>query len=405
LSTHDWVTCEETVLDVFAGTGTVLLESIVHHQFKRNCLGVEINPLARLIAKVKTTPGDIAELSNREDLLLRRIRTLQDPIPTPEFRNIDLWFSKKVQRMLSRIRFCIDELENDYCRDFFQVCFSSIIRDVSFADPKIPPPVILRPENFADNPVQKEKAKRIMEKKEKANPLLYFKVAIDKNIKRLKQLNEFAANGRVKAEIIWDDARTLSRGKLTRNGVMDKSRQTRVRAKSIGLVLTSPPYINAQKYLRTTKFELLWLGLMEEKEQASLDKNFIGTERIYSDEYRKLTLIEIPSADHVIKDIFDKDPQRAAIVSRYFCDMRKVIEQVHRVLKDEGRFVLVIGNNTIRGSKVNNQKILSEIAASEGKFEVEMILVDEIRSRGMITKRHESGGLVLDEWVLILKKR
>ena len=405
LSSQEWATSDEKVLDIFAGTGTVLLESIVHHQFKRDCLGVEINPLARLIAKVKTTPGDIAELVKQRKSLLKRIRTLQETIPILQFYNIDLWFNKQVQQILSRIRFCINELEDAFCRDFFQVCFSSIIRDVSFADAKIPPPVVLKPENFKDDPTQKEKAERILKRKKKANPVLYFKKAIDKNIERMKELNEFAANGKVKAEIIWDDARTLSRGELSRNGMIDKSRQTHINDKSIGLVLTSPPYINAQKYLRTTKFEILWLGLMEEKELASLDRNFVGTERIYKDEYRKLTLTGIPSADQVIKKIFEKDHRRAAIVSRYFCDMNKVIEQVYRVLKDEGRFVLVIGNNTVRDVKVNNHRILSDIAASGGRFETEMILVDEIRSRGMITKRHESGGLVLDEWILVLKKR
>jgi hypothetical protein len=37
-------------------------------------------------------------------------------------------------------------------------------------------------------------------------------------------------------------------------------------------------------------------------------------------------------------------------------------------------------------------------------FREETVLVDEIRSRGMITKRHETGGLLLDEWVIVLRK-
>ena len=103
--------------------------------------------------------------------------------------------------------------------------------------------------------------------------------------------------------------------------------------------------------------------------------------------------------------IYKKDPYRAAIVSRYFKDMRQIIGEIHRVLKDGGRFIIVVGNNTIRGIEVENYKILSDIATQNGNFEVEMVLVDKIRSRGMITKRHETGGLVLDDWILVLRKR
>ena len=84
--------------------------------------------------------------------------------------------------------------------------------------------------------------------------------------------------------------------------------------------------------------------------------------------------------------------------------MQKAIEEVYRVLKTDGRFILVIGNNVVKGIKVKNHEILSDIATHKGLFKREMVLVDQIKSRGMITKRHETGGLVLDEWIIVLKK-
>ena len=51
-----------------------------------------------------------------------------------------------------------------------------------------------------------------------------------------------------------------------------------------------------------------------------------------------------------------------------------------------------------------NHKILVDMADQDGGFEVETILVDRIRAMGMITKRHESGGLVSDDWIIVLKK-
>jgi hypothetical protein len=81
------------------------------------------------------------------------------------------------------------------------------------------------------------------------------------------------------------------------------------------------------------------------------------------------------------------------------------MRETHRVLKTNGRFVLVVGDNTICGLKVRCPQILADIATHDLGFEVETMLVDKIRSRGMITKRHETSGMVLDEWVVVLKKR
>ena len=406
LSTEEYASSGEVILDPFAGTATVMVESLFHPYSKRNSIGVEINPLARLIAKVKTTPLNLPELVNQRDALIERIQAFQGDTSIPEFTNQDMWFSKRIQTDLAKILFCIEEIENPDHKDFFCVCLSSIIRDVSLADPKIPPPVILKASNFTGDPQRKSQIERLIRKKKRARPVSYFKEAINHNLERVKTLNqeEDIASRRVTAEIVWDDARHLRHGKLESKGYLDKTTAYQIPDGSVGMVITSPPYINAQKYVRTTKFELLWLGLVDEQGLAALDRSLVGTERIPASEYRDLHLVGIPSADKVIKRIYRKDPERAAIVSRYFEDMRQVLNEVHRVLRDQGRCILVIGNNHICDIEVKSHKILSDMASQECGLDVEMVLVDRIRSRGMITKRHETGGLVADDWVLVLKK-
>jgi len=64
LSLADFADLDGFVLDPSAGSGTIMLESIINPVFKRNALGVEINPLARLISKVKTTIIDFTEIEN-----------------------------------------------------------------------------------------------------------------------------------------------------------------------------------------------------------------------------------------------------------------------------------------------------------------------------------------------------
>lgn len=405
LSSETYASPSDTVLDPFAGTATVLLESILHPCFKRNAIGVEINPLARLIAKVKTTPLDLAELRKEAKSLISKIKAFSGEVNIPEFANRDLWFSSRIQIELAKIRACIEEIAAPDFKDFFFVCLSSIIREVSLADPKIAPPVILKPEHFAKNSDRQKEVAALVRKKKWARPLGYFKQKIEKNMKRIDTLSQIKElhDGEVKSEIVWDDARELRRGKILTKGGIDKSEAEPIENESIGLVVTSPPYINAQKYIRTTKFELFWLGLVNEKEIVDLDRNFVGTERVYWSEYREMSLIGTESADRVIRCIYERDREKAGIVSKYFNDMRQVMNEIHRVLKKQGRFILVVGDNTISGLKVNNHAILTDIAKAVG-FEVETVLVDKIRSRGMITKRHETGGLVLDDWVIVLKK-
>ena len=130
LSTEEYASSEELVLDPFAGTATVGVESLFHPYYKRNSIGVEINPLARLIAKVKTTPLNLTELKNKRDALIERIRAFHGDSPIPEFTNQDMWFPKRVQAELAKILFCIEEIESPDYKDFFLVCLSSIIRDV-----------------------------------------------------------------------------------------------------------------------------------------------------------------------------------------------------------------------------------------------------------------------------------
>jgi hypothetical protein len=378
---------------------------MTHPYFSRNCYGVEISPLARLIAKVKTTPLDPKLLRIEADKLYSLIKQFQGTLSISEFPNRDFWFRRKVQIDLAKMINCIEQMEaSPAVRDFFRVCLSSIIRDVSWADPKVAPPVKLNSVKF---PRQRRAAiERLIAKKSRANVLAYFRRAIEKNISRMSKLysTAFLLGTPTSAEIIWDDARSIHKGRYIEKGKVDKKNPTPL-DNQVGLVITSPPYINAQKYIRTTKFELWWLGLETENSIFELDKQMIGTERVYFDEYKELSPVENKKADQLLKSIFKKSPERAAIVSRYFREMREVMATVHRLLKPGGYFVLVVGDNTVTDKIVHNHEILAEIAQENGQFSLESILVDSIRSRGLITKRHETAGVIPEEWVLVLKKQ
>ena len=112
------------LLDPFAGTGTVLLESLIHPYHRMNVLGIEINPLARLISKVKTNPLNVNIIRRNAKALISQIKTSSDRAIIGDFPNFDLWFTSKAQRELSKIKYQIDRLKESKYKDFFLVCFS-----------------------------------------------------------------------------------------------------------------------------------------------------------------------------------------------------------------------------------------------------------------------------------------
>ena len=153
LSLKEFEELDGYVLDPFAGTGTVLLESIINPYINRCALGVEINPLARLITKVKTTLYDL----DRLDMCFKKIEGTfkilsRNDFERMEFPNIEMWFSNNAIEKLSKLKYAITQqrFSRDY-KDFFWVCFSRIIRRVAKADPRIPPPVILKPDKYKNN--------------------------------------------------------------------------------------------------------------------------------------------------------------------------------------------------------------------------------------------------------------
>ena len=405
LSSDKYCSATGKVLDPFCGSGTVLLESIVNPYYKRNVYGVEINPLGRLISKVKTTPINPKKLDRKIDYIFKLTKTTKscsrskDSIPN--FQNIDLWFSKKAKYGLGQLKACIELLEDDDCRDFFWVCFSKLVRDVSRADPNIPPPVFLKVLKYKDS-YRYEKLKALAKRNENPDTVGIFKRIVNDNSRRIKHLWEVkeVKYRKVQAEIIWDDSRNIKIGTYSTKGDIDKTDIKPIK-NSISLIITSPPYLTAQKYVRSTKLELYWLGMVSGCELNELDRQTIGTERVFLS--NDIQAYGTTIVDNLLTKIGKSSKERMLVTYEYFKNMKQVFKQCFHLLNNNGFMVLVIGTNKVGNLNVNTAKLLIEIAKKIG-FEDVLVLRDEIKGRGMITKRHDTGGLIKDEYIIILKK-
>lgn len=395
----------EPVLDVFAGTGTVLLESIVHPFLPRSAYGIELNPLARLIAKVKTTLVNPDDTWRNFGEVVAKAKHASE-CKVPEFPGLNYWFPPHVQDALGKLAWAIDQADlDDNIRDFLLVCMSSTIRKCSYADPHIPVPVRLKLDESAPDSTRKMFVKGWLQNVEDVDLFGVFLDIAAKNLNSMRKLSSVkaVANHRAEAAIIGDDARQIRYIPMGPRAKLEKDKAEPIPDECVSLVITSPPYGSAQKYTRSTKLEMLWLGLADAKAIEALDKLSIGTERVYHEEYQQLRRTGYQAIDKVLEQVYQMSPYRAGLASAYFRDMDQVLHEVKRILKPDGTLILVVGNNTAAGKPIPNHQFLALMAEKIG-FRKELVLRDPVRSRGMITKRHETAGMISDDWVLVLRK-
>lgn len=374
------------VLDPFCGTGTVLLESIVSGH---NALGCDSNPIARLIAEAKTKvihPDDL-ELEFRKVIArAKRFRKGSDL----KVINADLWFPERTKNNLAKLIRSIDDVENIDVRNFLKVTFSNIVKKVSYSDPRLSVPVRLKEEKYSKE--KKEKVVAHLEKIQHADVYHVFQTHFQENLKRLTKLIETGTQS--EAKIIGSDARKVTADLDSPEIIPDES---------VDLVLTSPPYAGAQKYIRSSSLSLGWLGFCQETTLRDIEKENIGREHYSKCEYINLKKTGHFEIDAVLHEIWSINPLRAHICGNYLLEMREAIQECYRVLKNGRYCIIVIGNNEVCKMQFETRRFLQIISEKIG-FTTELLLVDSIRSRGLMTKRNKTASMINSEWVLVLRK-
>lgn len=368
----------DIILDPFCGSGTTLLEARL---LKRNAIGIDINPLAKLISEVKTGPIYNDELRNAvgllKDMLKNKLGMKYAGVP-----NMDYWFCKKARIALSKIRFNIESLNgriNHDAYNFLLICFSSVIRKSSNADPRI---------------AKIYKSKRVIEKIKKGwkpTPIQYYEEALDKNLERIKLLSERLNFTDSYVKVFEGDARKTSMV-LKQNGI-----------RKVDFIITSPPYINAQDYFRSYKLELWWLGLATIEEVRYLKGQAIGTENISGSDYNSVPKSENRLLNIIVNRIWKRNRKKSYIVYNYFQNMRSVLKESYNVLKKGGHFCLITGSNTICGVRIPTYRILTDIAEENG-FKLVEIGRDKIRNRSLPPDRNHNGGIIKEEWITVFGK-
>jgi hypothetical protein len=325
------------VLDPMVGSGTVLA---VARAQGHSGIGFDLDPLAVLISRVWTTSHDLDLVRHRAHDLLDQARS--------EFRNLTAgeafpagandetrdflryWFDGYSRRQLTSLSSKIRSVRCEVTRDALWCAFSRLI-------------------------ISKQSgASRAMDLSH-SRPHRVFDTAPEKPFNKFLEAVE-----RVIANVI--DGRKLDRGPQPTIKLGD-ARDLKLPDRSIDLVLTSPPYLNAIDYLRCSKFSLVWMGY-NVGDLRQVRSESVGTEcapdsPIDDD-------LEIRSVVDGLKLHPKLEQRHERILGKYIDDMRTAISEVGRVLSSGGKAVYVVGENILRGTYIRTSVIVTKLAELAG---------------------------------------
>ena len=358
---------DDIVLDCFAGSGTTLIEASLKN---RECLGVDFDEISRLLSRVKSTKLSKNDIKFIKKNLLKFDREKYIDRPLPKLKNLNHWFPKKNIKSLNALYFYISELKaSKKIKDFLLVCYISSIRKSSYSDEQSPKPYI-----------------STKHKKEPKETVQLFNTIVEKYIEKL-DTDEF--NLHFKSKFIGNDARSFKAKKYYNK---------------IKLVCASPPYINAFDYVRILRLENVWLRNLDDNNIIKHKKNQIGTEQIYANEYNELTYkFGIKELDNKIDELYKIDKKRAHIVCKYFKDMEENIINIRKYLKEDGSYVLVVGDCEIRKILFPVYKYLIEIA-EKNNYKNSKNFSYLIRNPYLRIPRKKRGGLIKYDRIIVLNK-
>jgi DNA modification methylase len=289
------------IFDPFCGSGTTLVEAV---QAGLNAVGVDINPLACLIARVKTTRLPAEFQGEGERVLSRARELLKEKVRVPAIPNLDHWFAPVAQQELSALVTGIGRVDQKEVREALMVALSRIVVEVSYQESDTRYAAV--PKDIERGSVLQAFAKSV--------------TFVDSCFAANSETKLFGEKGR--AIVMHHDTLTLQPADLPG---------------PVGLVITSPPYPNAYEYWLYHKYRMYWLGMNPISAKHS----------------------EIGARPHYFTGRRSSEPD-------FEKQMGTCFSLLSNVMDHGSRACFVISNSVIHGTEVDNTMSLTRAANLNG---------------------------------------
>lgn len=360
------------LLDPFAGSGTILVEGMLKGL---DIVGIDINPLAVLLCKVKTTIIEPEELKNKANLLEQTVEQLKEQnVKKHFFEGIDKWFTERAIDDLSIIRAAIMQEARIEIRRFFWATFCEVVRIVS---------------NSRDCTYK-----------------LHIKEAKDIDGYNKDALNIFSKTLKYNIEQYILFYTTLKEnGKIKEDGVTYKGEIKVVLGDSVSylnhskqkydLVVTSPPYGDNHTTVSYGQYSVMPLRWIECTDidatfERSLIDTLCGIDNVslggkYTNKSmsskRKKVLDKSETLKHQSLDIQKLDEKQVNKLIAFYSDFDLFLSAVSKKMKQGAVSVWTLGNRKIAKQEIYMNKITMELCSKH-----QMLLVTSF-TRKILNKR------------------
>lgn len=366
------------LFDPYCGAGTSLVEAYIRGI---DSIGTDLNPLARLLTKAKTTPLDTKELNkylkNFSDIVFSNGFgiPLNGNHKIPELTNIDYWFNKETQKELAFIKDFIDQIENSKIRDFFKVAFSETVRESSWT----------RNGEF--------KLYRMTEKQMRNFKPNVFSVMEKKLLRAQKGLAQLIKDKKGKANVEIYDFNTVQ-------GVPEKI----LKRESVDIIVTSPPYGDSRTTVAYGQYSRLSNEWLDFKEANKVDRRLMGGNGNGAN-----SSFMCKALDEAIKQIASNDSKRVRDVIGFYTDYKNSIDNIAPLVRKGGYSCYVVGNRKVKGVVLPTDEITRKFFENNGFRHIETI-IRNIPNKRMPSKNSPTNihgkldSTMTNEYIVIMRK-
>ena len=338
------------LLDPFAGSGTILVEAMLKGL---NVVGIDINPLAILLCKAKTTILNRNLLQEKTDQLFNWV-TVHDQAPLHTFNGINKWFTNQAISDLSRIRAGIIAEESIEYRRFFWASFCEIVRIVS-------------------NSRNCTYKLHIKEEKDinaySVDAIDLFKSTLQYNIKKY---NEFYSELQKRGHLKKDGASYKGQVKIILGDAFTYLKHSR---QKYSLVFTSPPYEDNHTTVSYGQYSIMPLRWINYKDiDEAVDNSLLST--LYEIDNQSLggksaNKFLTPERKKVIQksetlrvqldEISNVASEKGNKIIAFYSDYDNFLATLSRKLKPNAISVWTLGNRKVAKQEIFMDKIMIEL--------------------------------------------
>lgn len=336
-----YATKATSVLDPFAGSGTT---GLVARLYGLNYELWDLNPLLKVLHEIAIMRPPLVEPAQVVNEMRRTRHRWR-----PEWKRLDYWFPEEALKLLEEAWGYYHHLEDAALRALITVPLLKVTKLFSFNDPQR--------QKLSKSPKSVERVRSLMQGdyKERFYSIIQQELINVQN--RLEQYQSLlpdtsSLEGRIYAGVdSLEMARTLPEGT------------------SWDILITSPPYLQAQEYIRYSKLELFWLGYSE-KEVRELGKREFP--------YQKVEPFPIFSETYELIRSRIQEPSLLQMYDHYFYAVLGTLTQLAAHVQQH--LFLFVGQASVRGQRVPIDTIFTEHFQHLG-WKHEKTLVDTIQAR------------------------